>query len=122
MHFIWLSMYLARKYYLGTHIFYVSNWRRNCHFTWSSEPYEGLAACSVKGVPSFLSYFKTLNILVPTRESNLRPPALHAVKHPTDWANTAAVRYILTLFINSIIFTYRPFLCLATTESPVCIS
>ena len=29
---------------------------------WSSEPREGLAACSAKGVPSFLSYFKTLSI------------------------------------------------------------
>jgi len=32
------------------------------HFRWSSEPREGLAACSAKGVPSFLSYFKTLSI------------------------------------------------------------
>ena len=29
---------------------------------WSFEPSEGLAACSAKGVPSFLSYFKTLSI------------------------------------------------------------
>ena len=29
---------------------------------WSSEPREGLAACSAKGVPSLLSYFKTLSI------------------------------------------------------------
>ena len=36
--------------------------RRDCHFTWSSEPLEGPAACSAKGVPSFLSYFKTLSI------------------------------------------------------------
>ena len=43
-------------------IFYVSNWRWDCHFTWSSEPFEGLACCSAKGVPSFLGYFKTLNI------------------------------------------------------------
>ena len=32
------------------------------HFTWSSEPREGLACCSAKGVPSFLGYFKTLSI------------------------------------------------------------
>ena len=32
------------------------------HFVWSFEPREGLAACSAKGVPSFLSYFKTLSI------------------------------------------------------------
>ena len=35
---------------------------RNRHFAWSSESREGLAACSLKGVPSFLSYFKTLSI------------------------------------------------------------
>ena len=38
----------------GTLYFYVSNWRRDRHFTWSSEPREGLACCSAKGVPSFL--------------------------------------------------------------------
>ena len=27
-------------------------------FTWSSEPREGLAACSAKGVPSFLSFVR----------------------------------------------------------------
>ena len=62
MHFIWVSMYLARKYYIWDTIFYVSNWRRDRHFTWSSEPREGLACCSAKGVPSFLGYFKTLSI------------------------------------------------------------
>ena len=42
---------------------YVSNWRRDCHFTWSSEPREGsLAAYSAKGVLSFISYLKTLSI------------------------------------------------------------
>ena len=45
---------------IGDTIFYVSNWRRDRHFTWSSEPREGLACCSAKGVPSFLGYFKTL--------------------------------------------------------------
>ena len=44
------------------HHFYVSCWRRDCHFTWSSEPREGQAACSAKRVPSFLRYFKTLSI------------------------------------------------------------
>ena len=35
---------------------------RGPHFTWSSEPREGLPVCRAKGVPSFLSYFKTLCI------------------------------------------------------------
>ena len=35
--------------------------RRDRHFTWSSEQREDPAACSAKGAPSFLSYFKTLS-------------------------------------------------------------
>lgn len=59
MHFIWVPMYLAWKYW--GHYLYVSYWRQERHLTWSSEPRKGPAACSAKGVPSFLSsYFKTL--------------------------------------------------------------
>ena len=43
-------------------VFYVSYWSRDRHFTWSPEPCKGLAARGAKGVPSFLSYFKTLSI------------------------------------------------------------
>ena len=32
------------------------------HLTWSSEPREGLAACSPNRVPSFITYFKTLSM------------------------------------------------------------
>ena len=52
----------STKVLTGDTIFYVSNWRRDRHFTWSSEPHEGLACYSAKGVPSFLGYFKTLSI------------------------------------------------------------
>ena len=52
----------STKVLIGDTIVYVSYWRRDRHFTWSSEPREGLACCSAKGVPSFLSYFKTLSI------------------------------------------------------------
>ena len=52
----------STKALIGDTIFYVSNWRPDHHFTWSSEPHEGLACCSAKGVPSFLGYFKTLSI------------------------------------------------------------
>ena len=43
------------------HYFYVSYQRWVCHFSWSSELREGPATSSAKGVPSFLSYFKTLS-------------------------------------------------------------
>ena len=67
------------------HYFYVSNWRRDRHITWSSEPLEGLAACSAKGVPLFLSYFKTQSIS-PTQ--GIKPTTSRsAVKRSTDWAN-----------------------------------
>ena len=55
-HFICVSVYFARKYYLGT-LFW-----RNRHFRWSPEPYEGLAICSAKGALSFLSHCKTLSV------------------------------------------------------------
>jgi len=86
MHFIWVSMYLARKYQLGT-LFYVYHRRRDCHFTWSSEPRQGVAICKAKAVPSFLTYFKTL--------SNGPAPGIEpatsrsTVKRSTDWANPA---------------------------------
>ena len=48
----------STKVLIGDTIFL---WRRDRHFTWSSEPREGLAACSAKEVPSFLSHFKTLS-------------------------------------------------------------
>ena len=47
MHFIWVSMYLARKYLLGT-LFTSFNRTLDRQFTWSSEPREGLAAYTVK--------------------------------------------------------------------------
>ena len=48
---------------MGTLIdFWVSNWRVDRHFTRSYEPREGLAVCSAKLAPSFLSCFKTLSI------------------------------------------------------------
>ena len=65
-------------------------WRRDRHFTWSSEPREGLTACSAKEVPSFLSHFKTL--------SNGPAPGIEpatsrsAIKRSTDWANPATVK------------------------------
>ena len=45
----------STKVLIGDIIFY------DRHFTWSSEPREGPAACSAKGVPSFNSYFKTVS-------------------------------------------------------------
>ena len=52
----------STKVPIGDTMFYFSNWRRDRHLTWSSEQREGLTACTEEGVPSFLSYFKTLSI------------------------------------------------------------
>ena len=52
----------STKVLIGDFIFYVSNWRRDQHFTWSSEPRDGLVAYTAKEVPSFLSYFKTQSV------------------------------------------------------------
>ena len=71
------------------HYFYVSYWRRDRHFTWSSEPREGLAACSAKGLPSFLSYFRALSI---NTAQGIEPATFRsAAKRSADWANPAAV-------------------------------
>ena len=66
---------------------------------WSSEPREGPAACSAKGVPSFFSYFKTLSI---GPAPGIEPATSRsAVKRSNDWANPAAVN--IELDINSIL-------------------
>ena len=98
MHFIWVPMYLARKYW--GHYLYVSYWRRDRHLTWLPEPRKGVAACSAKGVPSFLSYFKTLsNGAAPGIESAI---SCFAVQRSTDWANPVAVKlYITFVFVGS---------------------
>ena len=61
--------------------------------SWSSEPHQGLAACSAKGAPSFLSYFKTLSIgpALGTETATF----LSAVKPQrfTDWVDPAAVKF-----------------------------
>ena len=83
------------KVLIGDTIVYVPNWRRDRHFTWSSEPREGLAACTAKGVTSLLSYFKTLSIgPAPGIE-----PALQSTRS-TVWANIAAVKQAKISFSN----------------------
>ena len=72
----------STKVLIGDTIFYVFQWRRDRHFTWSSEPREGPAACRAKEVPSFLSYFKTLSI---GPASGIEPATSRsAVKRSTD--------------------------------------
>ena len=91
MHFYLSVNVFSTKVLIGDTIFYVSNWRRDRHFTWSSEPREGLACCSEKGVPSFFGYFKTLSIgLAPGIEPATSRSAVKSTRS-TDWANTAAV-------------------------------
>ena len=53
---------ISTKVLIDHTFFTVSNWRRDSHLTWSSEPREGLAACSPNRVPSFITYFKTLSM------------------------------------------------------------
>ena len=99
MKFVWLknARYLSvnvfsTKVLIGTLFFYVAYWRRDRHFTWSSEPHEGLAAWSAEGVPSFLSYFKTLST---GPALGIKPATSRsAVKRSTDWADPASVWYL----------------------------
>ena len=83
------AFYLRAKHESANwgHYFYVSNWRRGRHFTWSSEPRDGLAVCRVKAVFSFLSYFKTKEYWSGrgnrTRD-HPRPPAVQSSALPTE--------------------------------------
>ena len=62
--------------------FYVSYWRWDCHFRWSSKPLEGLTICRAKAVPSFLSHFKNLSVGL---TSGIEPSTSRsAVKHSTN--------------------------------------
>ena len=70
-----MPVYLARKYSNWGHYFYVSYWRRGCHFKWSSDPREGLTVCKAKALPW---------VLVRPWESNPRPPALQSIALPTE--------------------------------------
>ena len=90
-HYLSVNVFSMKITNLGNY-FYVSYWRRGRHFTWSSEPREGLTCCSAKGVPSFLNYFKTQSIGPPPA---IEPAtSLSAVKRSTDWANPAAVKTV----------------------------
>ena len=65
-------------------MFYVSNWELDCHFMWLSKP---LLEVYAKGVPSFLSYFKTLST---GPALGIQPlTSCSAVKCSTDWAYPA---------------------------------
>ena len=63
----------------------------------TTEPREGPTACSAKGVPSFLSYFKTLSI---GPAPGIEPAtSCSAVKRSTDWANPSFdLTFLICLF------------------------
>ena len=63
----------------------VSSWKRDLHFTWSSEPYDCPAACSAKGVPSFLSYFKAQSNSPASGEPST---SRSAVKRSSDYSQS----------------------------------
>ena len=75
---------------------YVSYWRRDRHFTWSSKPREGLVICRAKAVPSFLSHFETLSIGPVPRIEPATSPSV--VNRSTEWANPAAVKAVFNFF------------------------
>ena len=54
------ALYLSVNVFSRRVLFGDTIFTRDRHFTWSSEPREGLAA--YRRVPSYLSYFKTLSI------------------------------------------------------------
>ena len=83
MHFIWVSRYLARKYYLRT-LFLRPQLETGRHFTWSS----GQATRKSRRLPqckgNTFSIILRPWVLVPPRESNPRPSALQSSALPTE--------------------------------------
>ena len=79
MHFIWVSLY---RVLIGDTIFTSPTGDGTAILC--GLPHEGLAVCRAKGVPSFLSYFKTLSI-GPARKT-VPPTSRSAVKRSADWA------------------------------------
>ena len=79
MYFIWVSLY---RVLIGDTIFTSPTGDGTAILC--GLPHEGLAACRAKGVPSFLSYFKTLSI-GPARKT-VPPTSRSAVKRSADWA------------------------------------
>lgn len=61
-HFIWVCMFCFHESAYWGQYLYVSNWRRDWHFTWSSEPCEGLAICRVRQYNTFISQSSDLSI------------------------------------------------------------
>ena len=66
-------------------IVYVSYWKRDCHFTCSSEPRGGQAVYRAKALSSFVSFCKTKSIAPAPR---IDPETSRfEVKRSNDWAN-----------------------------------
>ena len=61
-HFIWVCMFCFHESAYWGQYFYVSNWRQDWHFTWSSEPCEVLAVCRVRQYNTFISQSSDLSI------------------------------------------------------------
>ena len=67
----------STKELIGDTIFYISYWRRDRHFTWSSEPREGLPVRRAKADLHFSVILRSW-VSVRPRESNPQPPALQS--------------------------------------------
>ena len=64
-HFIWVCMFCFHESAYWGQYFYVSNCRQDWHFTWSSEPCEGLAVCRARQYNTFISQSSDLSIGLP---------------------------------------------------------
>lgn len=85
--------------------------KRNQDFTWSFKSRERLNARSAKGVPWFLSYFKTLNT---GPAPGIEPATTRsAVNRSTDWANPAVV---LTFFLKAAVLNTVFFLAFSPRQ------
>ena len=130
------AMKLALKYSLRTLVFFTSHWRRDRHFSWSSESRKDLAICrpgQIKAVSLFLSYSRArllhwehalslLSLYVsffPVASSALGkkkrliagyPAPGISLKYSTDWAfHFCFLNHTFSLWFVSLYSYYRPF-------------
>ena len=90
-HFIWVNFYFSTKVQIEETTFTSPTGDVTAiFFTWSSEPSEGLAVCTAKAVPSFLSYLRTPSI-GPAQEIEPAASRIVVKRSSADWASPGAV-------------------------------
>ena len=103
---LYLSVYLARKYFLRTLFLLAPTGDRNIILLqWSSTPGDGLAVCRTKTVPLFLRFFKTLSGIGPVPGIKVTISRSTVERGSIDRASHA--KFIKSPSIHRLIFFFK---------------